>query len=55
MQIYVWDGLYKGETKDGRPDGIGIWISNQGNKYIGEWINGRMNGMGVWEYSYGYK
>ncbi len=33
---------YKGQTKDGKPNGLGILISTNGWKYFGSWINGEI-------------
>jgi hypothetical protein len=35
---------YKGEIKDGKPDGLGIRLFLDGTKYLGQWRMG--SGMG---------
>ena len=39
---------YKGEIKDGKPNGVGILIEKGTNQYvyIGEWLNGMFHGKG---------
>ena len=37
---------YKGELKDGLPNGKGIGFSKFGFRYEGEWLNGLPNGKG---------
>ena len=46
-------GVYKGEKKDGKPDGLGVkrWLS--GASYEGEWRNGQYHGLGVLQWSDG--
>ena len=34
---------YKGQVKDGKPNGLGVLISTNGWKYFGSWKNG-----GIW-------
>ena len=50
---YVWKGfgdkethpVYKGDVKNGKPNGLGFIIYPSGNKYVGSWKNGtRWNG-----------
>jgi len=51
----VWKGfgekenhsVYKGDVKNGKPDGLGIMVDNIGGKYIGEWKNGLFHGQGI--------
>ena len=46
---YVWKGfgdkethsIYKGDVKNGKPNGFGILINSFGGKYVGEWKNGK--------------
>ena len=48
----VWRGfgdkevhsVYKGEVKNGKPNGVGFLTSPNGGKYIGEWKDGFVNG-----------
>ena len=52
---YVWKGFgdkethpkYKGDVKNGKPNGLGILIYYGGGKYVGEWKNGRPHGQGT--------
>ena len=45
---YIWKGfgdkethpVYKGDVKNGKPDGLGIIIYPTGTKYVGSWKNG---------------
>lgn len=39
---------YKGEFKDGYPDGKGKYVWNNGNWYEGEWKAGKFDGQGTW-------
>ena len=51
---YKWMGFgeidsqpkYKGQVKDGKPNGVGVLINIDGSKYVGEWKNGERNGFG---------
>ena len=52
---WVWKGfgdkdthrVYKGEWKNGKPNGLGVMTYPDGHKYVGEWKNGReWNGTG---------
>ena len=44
----VWKGFgdkethpkYKGQVKDGKPNGLGVIIYTDGSKYVGRWKNG---------------
>jgi hypothetical protein len=38
---------YRGEIKNGKPEGFGILIWFDGKKYVGMWKNGKMNGQGT--------
>jgi hypothetical protein len=38
---------YKGNLKDGRPDGTGSLRMRSGTSYVGDWLAGLMNGHGV--------
>ncbi len=59
----VWKGfgdkethpVYKGDVKDGLPDGLGFLIYPSGDKYVGEWENGKWNGQGTYTWSDGRK
>ena len=52
---YVWKGVgdketqpkYQGQVKDGKPNGLGIFIDRFGTKRIGNWKDGEMNGQGT--------
>ena len=62
---YKWMGfgdketqpVYKGQVKDGKPDGLGIITSkSDGGKYIGEWKDGKRHGKGTFTWrGTGYK
>ena len=51
---FVWRGFgdkdthpkYKGEVKDGKPNGLGVIIYTDGSKYVGRWKNGIREGQG---------
>ena len=57
----VWKGfgdkdthcVYKGEWKNGKPNGLGILIDPDGIKYVGEWIHRWKNGQGTFTWSDG--
>ena len=52
---YVWKGFgdkethpkYQGQVKDGKPNGLGIFIDRFGTMRIGNWKDGEMNGQGT--------
>jgi hypothetical protein len=46
---------YKGEVKNGVPNGFGFLIRTYGGKYIGEWKDGKINGKGTKTNSSGNK
>ena len=58
---WVWKGFgdkdthraYKGEWKNGKPNGLGILIDPDGIKYVGEWIHRWKNGQGTFTWSDG--
>ena len=58
---YVWKGsgrkenlpTYKGDVKNGVPNGLGIIIYPNGDKYIGEWDDGKKHGEGTETFSGG--
>ena len=60
---YKWMGfgkkeihpVYKGQVKNGKPNGLGILITPWGRKYVGEWKDGRENGKGTFNYINGMK
>ena len=60
---YVWKGFgdkethpkYKGDVKNGKPDGLGYLISPDGWKYVGSWKDGKKNGQGTYTWSSGSK
>jgi len=41
------NGWYLGETKDGKPEGYGIFIYENGNAWVGEWESGEKTGEGT--------
>ena len=38
---------YYGEVKQGKPNGLGIWIWDNGTKYEGEFFNSNFDGIGI--------
>ena len=46
---------YKGEVKDGKPNGLGIIIYTDGSKYVGVFRDGKPNGKGTYTFFGGYK
>ena len=46
---------YKGELKDGIPNGQGTSTFRDGGKYVGEFKNGLLNGQGTFTWSNGNK
>ena len=44
---YSGGNYFVGMTKDGKPDGIGIFIWQSGTLWFGEWENGARNGFGA--------
>lgn len=45
--ISYQNGTYKGEVKDGVPDGYGVWTGQDQSCYSGFWVNGKRNGNGT--------
>ena len=60
---YIWKGfgdkethpIYKGDVKNGKPNGLGILIYTDGTKYVGSWEDGKMNGQGKYTWKDGEK
>ena len=60
---YVWKGfgdkvthrVYKGEWKNGEPNGLGVITYRDGHKYVGEFKDGKKHGQGTHTYSDGRK
>ena len=60
---YKWMGfgekethhVYKGQVKDGKPNGLGYLIYPNGSKYVGSWVDGKKNGQGTITWSDGSK
>ena len=48
MEIDYQGGTYTGEVFDGVPNGIGTWISLDGQQYEGEWQEGFWHGKGTY-------
>ena len=46
---------YKGEIKDGKPDGLGIRLFLDGTKYMGQWQAGQKHGQGTLSFADGEK
>jgi len=52
---YVWKGFgdkethpkYTGDVKNGKPNGLGFFITPSGEKYVGSWKNGEYHGEGT--------
>jgi len=59
----VWKGfgdkdtnpVYKGEVKNGKPDGLGLMIYPFGKKYVGEWKDGKYHDKGTETFDSGGK
>ena len=55
-KVYVWkifgdedlNPKYRGEVKEGKPDGLGITTFPDGSKYVGSYKNGKRHGRGTW-------
>ena len=60
---YVWKGfgdkvthrVYKGEWKNGDPNGLGVITYRDGHKYVGEFKSNKYHGQGMYTYSNGGK
>mgnify|MGYP003313446926 CR=1 FL=1 len=58
---YIWKGFgdkknhlkYRGEVKNGKPNGFGILIYKDGRKYEGNWKNGIWFGKGKYSFNDG--
>ena len=58
---YVWKGsgdkfihpVYKGEVKNGKPDGLGFVNFPEGDTYVGEYKDGKKHGQGKFTYTDG--
>ena len=46
---------YKGEIKNGKPNGQGIYTYPDGRKYIGQWKDGKINGRGTYTSPFRWK
>ena len=46
---------YKGEIKNGKPEGFGNLTSSDVEKYVGEWKDGKKYGQGTYIYHHGFK
>ena len=46
---------YQGRVKDGKPNGLGIFIFPDGSNYVGSWKDGKRNGQGTYTYHSGDK
>ena len=40
--------IYKGEIKNGMPNGRGVYTYPDGRKYVGQWKDGILNGRGTY-------
>jgi len=60
---YKWMGfgdkdthrVYKGEWKNGKPNGLGVITYRDGHKYLGEFKDGKKHGQGTWNATEGEK
>jgi len=60
---YVWKGFgdkdthraYKGEWKNGKPNGLGVITYTDGHKYVGEFKDGKKHGQGTYTWADGDK
>ena len=43
--------IYKGQVKNGKPNGLGVLTRPDGEKYIGEWKDGKEHGHGIIEFT----
>lgn len=52
---YLANGIYRGETKNGKPHGWGLF-KWKNERFEAEWKNGRINGKAYqqWEHLYQY-
>jgi hypothetical protein len=53
FKIKTRNGIYMGFIKDGKRDGIGMYIFDQGGSYFGHWKNGLFDGSGIRKYHNG--
>ena len=60
---YKWTGfgdkdthrVYKGEWKNGKPNGLGVITYRDGHKYVGEFKDWKKHGQGTWTSTEGEK
>ena len=43
-------GVYRGEWRDGKKHGLGVYTYPNGAKYEGRWFNNLKQGLGVYTY-----
>ena len=43
--------IYKGQVKNGKPNGLGVLTRHDGEKYIEEWKDGKEHGHGIIEFT----
>ena len=56
LVMHNWIGdLYFGESVNGKPNGFGTYVYENGNTYKGNWLNGTYNGFGSLVYANGDK
>ena len=53
MELKLENGIYKGEVKDGKANGIGIIVFDNGDKYKGHFVDNMAVGVGKCVYSNG--
>lgn len=44
--------IYQGQWRDGKANGFGVYVDQQGHMYVGEWLNDQYHGEGceTWNY-----
>ena len=47
--------IYKGDVKNGKPNGLGVITFPDGSKFVGEHKDGGKNGQGIFTFSWGGK
>ena len=52
-EIMRYGDSYKGQFRDGKRHGKGVYTSGTGDKYDGEWKHGEMHGKGVYFWNNG--
>ena len=53
QEIILLNGKYIGQSLNGKPEGKGTSLFNNGERYEGYWINGKFEGKGIYYYNSG--